>query len=821
MGMKKTNNIIISFISILVLIIGVAYFQVGCKITDYTVKYYAAQGGNIDGAAEQKIAYGEDGSTVTAVPNEGYEFVEWSDGVMTASRTDKDIRENLSVTAKFEKIIYTVSYITDGNGLIEGEVRQSIAYGESTSVVTAVPNEGYEFVEWSDGVTTASRTDKDIRENLSVTAKFERIIYTVSYITDGNGVIEGEVRQSIAYGESASVVTAVPNEGYEFVEWSDGVETAERRDAEIRGNLTVTALFQKKTYTVRYETDNYVLGTLLREGEIYDTIWIEYEVKHGETSPIVRALPGQNRDYGPAYGEKYVFLYWSDGVTTEERQETNVTSDMLITAYFGFRVEYSVNNNIGGRIEGNTNQKVEMNGTGEAVTAVPYEGYIFCGWSDLSFEKTRQDQLDNRIYNRGLECIAYFEPIEKTFRYSYGIASGMPLTTQITLSRNNINAAEFIVPACEGYTFCGWYADNDYRTRITMENGRYMYGYAAFTMESDTLYARWQKKGEETDNHKILLVFVDEIQTELYSTVVGQTIKVHSKMAALDYELGKWMEDKLYDLLNEWFGGEIVFEVNSYYTTEVITEGFNSGRTSSGNTSYGLFVTEINETAYLSYFYHNTITVFGLNDYAQELYMGNGTASIKNADVCRERIWGLAQVMGMPFQDYLIKCKSGEVNIEDTIVETCLHELAHTAEMYFNFDYDLHTAIGHAIREFGNSYIYNTIKPYLLGEFDMNGVMCGVPMEYWQHKILVRAEYGVHHESGGRIIVVGEEEDPNRPPWSNGIGRYLANGADFTVEAVPNEGYRFVRWTDGITTPIRHDKNIIAYYRVDAIFEKI
>lgn len=268
------------------------------------------------------------------------------------------------------------------------------------------------------------------------------------------------------------------------------------------------------------------------------------------------------------------------------------------------------------------------------------------------------------------------------------------------------------------------------------------------------------EKGEETDNHKILLVFVDEIQTELYSTVVGQTIKVHSKMAALDYELGKWMEDKLYDLLNEWFGGEIVFEVNSYYTTEVITEGFNSGLTSSGNTSYDLFVTEINETAYLSYFYHNTITVFGLNDYAQELYMGNGTASIKNADVCRERIWGLAQVMGMPFQDYLIKCKSGEVNIEDTIVETCLHELAHTAEMYFNFDYDLHTAIGHAIREFGNSYIYNTIKPYLLGEFDMNGVMCGVPMEYWQHKILVRAEYGVHHESGGRIIVVGEEEDP-------------------------------------------------------------
>ena len=41
--------------------------------------------------------------------------------------------------------------------------------------VTAEPKEGYRFVRWSDGVTTAARNDIDIRADLYVTAIFEPI----------------------------------------------------------------------------------------------------------------------------------------------------------------------------------------------------------------------------------------------------------------------------------------------------------------------------------------------------------------------------------------------------------------------------------------------------------------------------------------------------------------------------------------------------------------------------------------------------------------------------------------------------------------------
>ena len=50
------------------------------------------------------IHKGTDIRTVTAVPDNGYEFYGWSDGVATAKRTDKNITFSFEVTAYFRKI---------------------------------------------------------------------------------------------------------------------------------------------------------------------------------------------------------------------------------------------------------------------------------------------------------------------------------------------------------------------------------------------------------------------------------------------------------------------------------------------------------------------------------------------------------------------------------------------------------------------------------------------------------------------------------------------------------------------------------------------
>jgi hypothetical protein len=108
------------------------------------------------------VAHGGSGSAVTAVPDAGYHFVSWSDGVLTASRTDGPITADLTVSASFAINQYTLTYNAGPNGSISGTTPQTVAHGGSGSAVTAVPDPGYQFASWSDGVLTASRTDGPI-----------------------------------------------------------------------------------------------------------------------------------------------------------------------------------------------------------------------------------------------------------------------------------------------------------------------------------------------------------------------------------------------------------------------------------------------------------------------------------------------------------------------------------------------------------------------------------------------------------------------------------------------------------------------------------
>ena len=47
-----------------------------------------------------------------------------------------------------------------GGGFVEGDTEQVVKKGEFGSEVTAIPYDGFEFIKWSDGLTTPSRKDK-------------------------------------------------------------------------------------------------------------------------------------------------------------------------------------------------------------------------------------------------------------------------------------------------------------------------------------------------------------------------------------------------------------------------------------------------------------------------------------------------------------------------------------------------------------------------------------------------------------------------------------------------------------------------------------
>ena len=132
---------------------------------------------------------------MTAVANTGYHFVDWSDGVLTAARTDTNVTANVSVTANFAINTYTLTYTAGANGTITGTSPQTVNHGANGTPVTAVPDTGYHFVDWSDASTANPRTDTNVMVNVSVTANFAINTYTLTYTAGANGAISGASRR--------------------------------------------------------------------------------------------------------------------------------------------------------------------------------------------------------------------------------------------------------------------------------------------------------------------------------------------------------------------------------------------------------------------------------------------------------------------------------------------------------------------------------------------------------------------------------------------------------------------------------------------------
>jgi hypothetical protein len=165
-------------------------------INTYTLHYTAGTGGTISGTADQTVAHGGSGTAVTAVPVTGYHFVSWSDGIATAARTDSNIAGSITVAAVFAVDAIdtrTLTYTAGSGGTISGTANQTVAYGGSGTAVTAVPATGYHFVAWSDGVTTAARTDSNVTADHTVSATFASTLTrtTIGVVANHSSVPRG------------------------------------------------------------------------------------------------------------------------------------------------------------------------------------------------------------------------------------------------------------------------------------------------------------------------------------------------------------------------------------------------------------------------------------------------------------------------------------------------------------------------------------------------------------------------------------------------------------------------------------------------------
>lgn len=303
-------------IAIIAVFVLLFVFLASCSGETITVEYKSTEGGRLGGTTLQTKELGDDGTVtldvVIAIADEGYRFVGWDDGNISSTRVDT-VSASATYTAKFEKIAYgTITYTASEGGEISGETTQTLEAGKVTTSVTAIALDGYRFDGWSDGVTTATRTDI-VGEDKTITATFVSSGVTVMYKATEGGMIIGNATQEIAYGSKTTTVFASASSGYRFVGWDDQTYKESRQDTATE-DIVYTAIF-KKFYNVEFVCDSSV-GEII--GSNYQSVY------EGQRISTVVAKPKS---------DEYVFLGWSNGVTDDAISFIPEKNEYL-TAYF-------------------------------------------------------------------------------------------------------------------------------------------------------------------------------------------------------------------------------------------------------------------------------------------------------------------------------------------------------------------------------------------------------------------------------------------------------------------------------------------------------
>lgn len=268
---------------------------------------------------------------------------------------------------------------------------------------------GYNFAGWytDSDLTTAFDPEVTITDNITLYAKWNPIVFTVSVSIDG--VL---TTQSVNYGEDALLPTAPTKEGYTFTGWSSDGKN-------ITSDIMITASFLINEYTITF-----VVG----EEELYTR-----NVNHGGTLandliPVVPDVTGKNG-------------VWN---TTDF---TNITSDITVTAIYTDKV-YTVTyvNKSGDTILGNASYGPFEISHGTVMTAPnasdSITGYDFIGY-DYDFEEAVTSDLT---------IVANYT--KQSFTVTFKGLNGAVLKTQTVLYGNDATAPDYTAP--EGYTLGGW-----------------------------------------------------------------------------------------------------------------------------------------------------------------------------------------------------------------------------------------------------------------------------------------------------------------------------------------------------------------------------
>ena len=238
-------------------------------------------------------------------------------------------------------------------------------YFEGNITLSATANYGYHFVQWSDGVTSNTRTI-NLSQDTYLIAIFAPNQYTLSL--SSNDVSMGTTSGGGTFDYLSQVtISAISTPHCHFVQWSDG-NTTNPRILTLTHNTSLVAIFaQDPQYIITVTSDDPSLGNATGGGIYYA----------GDYATL-SAIPN----------EHYIFSSWSDGVTANPYYLT-VIENASYTAYFepmNYTVNLTTNDDYMGSVYGSGAYPY---GSTANIEAQPFDGFRFIEWSDGNTNASR------------------------------------------------------------------------------------------------------------------------------------------------------------------------------------------------------------------------------------------------------------------------------------------------------------------------------------------------------------------------------------------------------------------------------------------------
>ena len=353
------------------------------------------------------------------------------------------------------------------------EVRFDATGGNSVTAKTVIPGEkivepawpvraGYEFAGWykeSECLNAWNFATDSVSASITLYARWQIVTLAVLFDSAGGSAVAS---QNLNYGDKVSEPVAPARSNYDFAGWfkeSACINIWNFANDTIIASMTLYAGWTPRMAEVRFDSAG---------GSAVATQTIAYGERLVEPVAPVR----EGYSFAGWYKESALINQWSfagDIVTGNLKLYARWLADSVQTVEVLF-------DSTGGS---SVTAKIAVPGEKIAEPAVPArEGYTFGGWyKEAALTTAWNFATDTVTANTTL----YARWAQKTFEILFNTAGADSVASQTVVYDSKVT--EPAVPVRAGYSFGGWYKEEDLTT---------VWNFATDTVTADaTLYARW------------------------------------------------------------------------------------------------------------------------------------------------------------------------------------------------------------------------------------------------------------------------------------------------------------------------------------------